>query len=411
MPPGSRIRALQTHLRHFSGQYSSSGSASLAGAARQPSDTLTGPGNLAMLPAKYSALKDFVVKRLAETKVPGAGIGIIKDGQVIFAGGFGTRDLNTDEPINAETAYLIGSSTKPFTTTAIAILAQEGTLDWDGRVRAYMPSFRFKDEYVSDQLTLRDLGCHRSGVIDEPDWWGSKLSREEMIHRMSDFEQRLGFRERFHYNGAGFMILGHIATLASGTEFEDVVMDRIVHPLGLTSTIWSDLSSRLSPRFAGNIAFPHTIDGGRARRIDFQFEGEAIRPSGTMTSNIADMLKFLQFHIQKGELNGKRLLTVKNHAELLTPNMIASYSDGLSQEKHQAWQELYGLGWWLGNYNGHRGVHHGGDSTGTKSQFFYMPDNEFGVVTFVNAEHALSDELVQFIIDLYKHELQHRQVY
>ena len=148
------------------------------------------------------------------------------------------------------------------------------------------------------------------------------------------------------------------------------------------------------------------VENGEARRIDFPFEGEAIRPSGTMTSNIDDMLTFLQFHIQRGELNGERLLTVENHEELITPHILTGYRDGLSQERHPAWPELYGLGWWLGNYNGHRGVHHGGSSAGTLSQIFYMPDKDFGVVTFVNAEDFLSDELVLFIIDLYEGELE-----
>ncbi|TDJ34593.1 MAG: class A beta-lactamase-related serine hydrolase [Gammaproteobacteria bacterium] len=358
-----------------------------------------------MDPEKYAALKAFADSRLSETKVPGAGVGIIKDGKVIFAGGFGTRDLNTGEPINSQTAYLIGSSTKPFTVTAIAILAEEGVLDWDERVQTYMPSFKFKDEYVSEHLTLRDLGSHRSGVVDEPEWMGSTLSRGEMIESMSDFEQSFGFREKFEYNGSGFMILGHMATLASKTKFEDVVIDRVTKPLGMENTIWSDLSGP-NPPYTDNVAYPHVVEDGEARRIDFMFEGEAIRPSGTMTSNIDDMLKFVQFHIQQGELNGKRLLSVESHEELITPNSISSYGAGLSQEKHPAWQELYGLGWWLGNYNGHRGVHHGGNSTGTLSQVFYMPDNDFGVVTFVNVEDFLSDELVLFIVDLYKDELQ-----
>ena len=246
---------------------------------------------------KYAALKAFADRRLSETKVPGAGVGIIKDGKVIFAGGFGTRDLNTGEPVNSQTAYLIGSSTKPFTVTAIAILAEEGVLDWDERVQTYMPSFKFKDEYVSEHLTLRDLGSHRSGVVDEPEWMGSTLSRGEMIESMSDFEQRFGFREKFEYNGSGFMILGHMATLASKTKFEDVVIDRVAKPLGMENTIWSDLSGP-NPPYTDNVAYPHTVENGEARRIDFMFEGEAIRPSGTMTSNIDDMLRFLQFHIQ-----------------------------------------------------------------------------------------------------------------
>ena len=92
---------------------------------------------------KYAALKSYTEKRLRETKIPGLGVGIIKDGKVIFAGGFGTRDLNTGEPINSQTAYLIGSATKAFTTATTAMLDQDGILDWDSTVRTYLPWFSF----------------------------------------------------------------------------------------------------------------------------------------------------------------------------------------------------------------------------------------------------------------------------
>jgi len=316
---------------------------------------------------KYAALKSFAEKRLRETKVPGAGVGIIKDGKVIFAGGFGTRDLNTGKPVNSQTAYLIGSSTKPFTSTAIAM-------------------------------------SHRTGVEAEPDWWGSKLSRGELVESMRDFELNEGFRAKFQYNNAGFMTMGHVASVVTKGKYEDVVMQRIVKPLGMQNTIWSDLSGP-NPPFKENVAYPHEVKNGKAHRVDFEFEGEAIRPSGTLTSNIDDMLKWLQFNLQKGEYKGKRLLSEENFEELITPHMITSYEDGLSREKKPAWQDLYGLGWWLGDYNGHRGVHHGGSSIGTLSQVFFMPDKNFGVVTFVNAEEFLSDELVLFVIDLYNDEL------
>jgi CubicO group peptidase (beta-lactamase class C family) len=354
---------------------------------------------------KYAALRSFAEKRLRETKVPGAGVGIIKDGQVIFAGGFGTRDLNTGEPVNAQTAYLIGSSTKPFTSTAIAILAQDGLVDWDKPVRTYLPSFGFKDEYVSARVTLRDLACHRTGVEAEPDWWGSKLSRGELVESMRDFELNEGFRAKFQYNNAGYMTMGHVASVVTKGKYEDVVVQRILKPLGMNNTIWSDLSGP-NPPYKENVAYPHEVRNGKAYRVDFEFEGEAIRPSGTLTSNIDDMLIWLQFNLQKGEYNGKRLLTEENHEELITPQMITSYEDGLSRERKPAWPDLYGLGWWLGDYNGHRGVHHGGSSIGTLSQVFFMPDKDFGVVTFVNVETFLSDELVLFVIDLYKDELE-----
>ena len=170
---------------------------------------------------------------------------------------------------------------------------------------------------------------------------------------------------------------------------------------------WSDLSGP-NPPFAGNIAYPHKVENDKASRIDFLFEGPAIHPSGTLTSNLDDMLTWLKFNLQKGEYKGKRLLSEEYHETLITPNMIIGYGEGLDENRTEAWPEMYGLGWFMGDYNGHRGVHHGGSSTGTKTQMFFMPDKNFAVVTFVNVLDPLGDEAVMFILDLYKDELEER---
>lgn len=364
---------------------------------------------------KYAALKSYAEKRLRETKIPGLGVGIIKDGKVVFAGGFGTRDLNTGEPINSQTAYLIGSATKSFTTTTIAMLNQDGILDWDSTVRTYLPWFSFKDnEYVSSHVKLRDLASHRTGLT-LTEWQGdtpelglySSEPREKLVKSIRNYPLSAGLREKFQYNSAMFMTLGQVVTAATKTEYEDVVMQKIMKPLGMENTIWSDLSGR-NPPFAGNIAYPHAVENGKASRIDFLFEGPAIHPSGTLTSTIDDMLKWVKFHLQKGEYNGKRLLSEENHDALITPNMVVGYNASLSRTRTSAWPEMYGLGWFLGTYNGQRAVHHSGTSTGTITRTLFMPDKNFAVVTFINAEnapHPLQNEIVLFAIDLYKDDL------
>ena len=361
---------------------------------------------------KYAALKSYAEKRLRETKIPGLGVGIIKDGKVVFAGGFGTRDLNTGESINSQTVYLIGSATKSFTTTTIAMLNQDGILDWDSTVRTYLPWFAYKDnEYVSSHVKLRDLASHRTGLT-LTEWQGdtpelglySSEPREKLVKSIRNYPLSTGLREEFHYNSAMFMTLGQVVTAATKTEYEDVVMQRIAKPLGMKSTIWSDLSGP-NPPFAGNIAYPHKVENGKASRIDFLFEGPAIHPSGTLTSNLDDMLTWLKFNLQKGEYKGKRLLSEEYHETLITPNMIIGYGEGLDPNRTETWPEMYGLGWFMGDYNGHRGVHHGGSSTGTETQTFFMPDKDFAVATFVNVADRLGDEVVLFILDLYKDEL------
>jgi len=344
---------------------------------------------------QLDSLRAHIKKTLEETKVPGLGVGIIRDGKVILAEGFGTRDTNTGLPLDSRSIFLIGSSTKPFTTTALAMLVEDGLVAWDAPVRTYVPTFGVhNDDYVSAHITVKDLVTHRTGVPEsEVSWMGSTLTRQKMVATIQNAELSVGFREKFQYNNTMFMAAGYVAGQVTNSTYEEVIHDRILKPLGMTRTEFTDLSED-DPPFRDNIAFPHAIEDNTVKRIEFEFEGAAIRPAGTLASNIDDMLKWLRFNLNQGKYAGKELLSESGFKQLVTPHMHLS-----RPERTDAIQN-YGLGWFIEIYNGHKVIHHGGGATGTTTQVLFMHDDNIGMVLFTNAQSRLPSTLAYYIVDL-----------
>ncbi len=340
-------------------------------------------------------LRNTISRRVAEAGVPGLGVGIVRDGEVILAEGFGTRDTNKGLPIDSQTIFLIGSTTKAFTTTALAMLVDDGLVDWRAPVRTYVPSFAIHgDEYVSAHITVEDLVTHRTGVPESAvRWMGSMKSRQEMVASIGNAELSVGFREQFQYNNTMFMAAGYVAGQVTDSTYEEVVCSRILTPLGMTKTAFTDLSED-DPPFLDNIAFPHVMKDGSIRRIDFEFEGAAIRPAGTLASNIDDMLKWVLFNLDRGKHSGRELLSESGFERLITPHMITNW-----EESTDAFQ-TYGLGWFLETCRGHRVVHHGGGSTGTIAEVLFLPDDDVGMVLFTNMHSHIPRDLAFELIGL-----------
>ncbi len=194
-------------------------------------------------PAVVSALRGFpeyVNARLKEWIVPGAAIAIVKGGRVIFAEGFGLRDIARKLPVTPHTIMPIGSSTKAFTTLAIGTLVDEGKLDWDTPIRNYVPTFKMYDSFATERMTLRDMACHRSGLPrHELMWLGSPFNREQLFDRLQYLEPNKDFRSCYQYQNLVYMAAGYIAGKIAGTNWEQLVKERIFQPLGMTSANFS----------------------------------------------------------------------------------------------------------------------------------------------------------------------------
>lgn len=323
----------------------------------------------------------FMAKAMADWKVPGTAVAIVKDGKIVLAKGYGLRDVANGLPVTSKTLFAIGSSSKAFTATSVGILVDEGKLDWDRRVREYLPTFELQDPVATAQMTPRDLLCHRSGLPrHDLAWIGAGLTRQELFDRMRYLEPRADFRAIFQYNNFMIMTAGYLAGKVAGSTWEDVVRTRILEPLGMADTNFSVEDSKKSP----DHALPYGEKDGQVVAIPFR-NIDPIGPAGSINSHAEDMARWVLMNLAKGKAGDRQVISERSLAEIHSPQMVVQEGAFRSLE---AFPEMttttYGMGWFLTSYRGHPWVHHGGAINGFKAVVTFLPRDNAGVVVLCN---------------------------
>ncbi|MCK4858111.1 MAG: serine hydrolase [candidate division Zixibacteria bacterium] len=322
-------------------------------------------------------IRAFVDSVRVSWQVPGVGLAIVKDGEIILSKGFGYRHLTDSLPVTSKTLFAIGSSTKAFTTLAMGILVDKGLLDWDEPVREYLPDFELHDEYASRRMTPRDLVTHRSGLPrHDLMWYNSPYSRREIYDRLRYLEPNEELRVTFQYQNLMFMTAGYlIGRLSSGT-WEDFVRQRIFSPLGMTGSNLSVLESQQAPDYA----LPYEKDDEDIiKEIPFR-EISAVGPAGSINSCADDMAQWLLLQLGDGKIGDTEIIAAANLAQMHVPYMV--FSQGITEPERIP--RGYGLGWFAEVYRGHNMVHHGGNIDGFSALVSLLPEDDIGVVVLAN---------------------------
>lgn len=320
--------------------------------------------------------------------VPGLAVAIVKDGKVVAAKGYGVRKLGTPGAVDADTLFSIASNTKAFTTTALAILAGEGKLDWDDRVVKYLPGFAMSDPWATREMTIRDLVTHRSGLgLGEGDllWWPqTDYSRDEIVGRLRFLKPVTTFRSRYAYENVLYLVAGQVVAAASGKSWDEFVRDRILGPLAMTST---RTSISMVPSNAP-VASPHVPVDGHLRAIA-PLAVDNMAPCCGIVSTANDMARWML-----AQLDG-RLVSEAEARELWTPQTVTPPEPG-------ALLQAYALGWSIRDYRGHRIVTHNGGLLGGTSQVLLVPEAKLGITVLANQDdRAAVDATVWSIVDAY----------
>lgn len=350
-------------------------------------------------PGRITLLDDYIAKARQDWNVPGLAVGIIKDGEVALAKGYGALEEGGSGMADGQTVFAIASNTKAFISTAIAILVEEGKLGWDDPVRKHLPWFALYNPYVSENTTVRDLLCHRVGLgtfSGDVIWYKSKYSAEETVRRARHVPQDFGFRAGYGYSNLMFIAAGEVIEAVSGKSWSDFIRERIFQPLGMNRTFTSveDLKS------LNNIASPHKPIDGKNTPIPY-VNWDNMGAAGGILSSVEDMLKWLQLQIDQGSYNGKQFFSRGSQIETWTPHSSFRVSD----RNHELFRNRnfsgYGLGWSLADYAGRLAVSHGGGYDGMYSRVVIVPREKLGVVVLTNSMTGISSALANYIIDHY----------
>jgi CubicO group peptidase (beta-lactamase class C family) len=344
---------------------------------------------------KLRGLDDLAAKAMDEWKVPGVAIAVVKDGKVIYAKGYGYRDLEKKLPVTPDTLFAIGSITKSFTALTFGMLNDEGKVEWDKPVREMLPELAMSDPFANDHATPRDFFSHRSGLPrHDLLWYSSNFSRADLVNRIRYLKPTKDLRSVFQYNNLTIMTMGYLEGKITGLGWEGTVGTRIFSPLDMTHSNFAVADMEKSENHA--LAYEWRKD---AVKLVPYHNIDSIGPAGSINSSVNDMSHYLTFQLGDGTWQGKRLVSEGNLREMHSPQTaVADPPPALSFSElgHHA----YGFAWVVTSYRGHNLVWHNGGIDGFYALLSLLPDDHMGVVVLTNLPHGnIPDVLAYSVFD------------
>jgi CubicO group peptidase (beta-lactamase class C family) len=225
-----------------------------------------------------ATLDAFTAKAVRDWQVPGLAVSVVKDGRVVFAKGYGVRELGRAGAVDGHTLFAIGSTTKAMTAAALAMLVDDGKVRWDDPVTRYLPAFQTGDPYVTREMTVRDLLTHRGGLANADYlWYESAIPAAEVRRRVRFLRPAYSLRSSFVYQNVMYAIAGDIVAAESGVTWEEFVRRRIFEPLAMSRTV-PTLREALSRE---NVAAPHDRIDGVVRPIQ-NATVDPVAPAGSI---------------------------------------------------------------------------------------------------------------------------------
>lgn len=350
----------------------------------------------------------FVEKVMKQFEVPGLSLSIVKDGVPVLTKGYGVLSLTSGGKVDEHTLFGIASNTKAFTATALGLLEEEELLGWDEPVINYLPSFRMSDPFVTEEMTIRDLLVHRSGLgLGAGDllWWPpSDYDRKEIVRRLRYIPLETSFRSAYAYDNVLYSVAGEVIEALSGQSWEAFVQQRILDQIGMTES--NVLHSAAA--HGGNAAAPHAAVEGRVKEIA-PFASDNTNPAGGINSNAVDIAKWMIVQLDSGRvaLNAQqpesRLFSKRTTQELwsiVTPKPISEPPPYLKATRTNFYG--YGLGFNVQDFRSKKMITHTGGLPGFVSRVAMIPENKLGVAVFTNQESGYAfNAIVNFVLDAY----------
>ena len=334
------------------------------------------------------SFEELMRRQMAYFRIPGITAALVHGNETKYYS-FGVKDLEAgDTPANRvdpQTLFTLASVSKSFNAALIARLVDEGILDWDRPVRAWVPEMRMFDRQADEHMCLRDMLCHRTGLADHDAMWPSEEGHARMAAGLRFLEPNLDFRQRYQYNNTVYVMAGYLAEAATGKPWHQLLREYILEPLGMSRTC-----SRLQDMVAsGNFAEPHKFCHGRVRRVERWPMDEAAAAAG-VNSCAEDMARWLRFHLRGGVNDaGVRLISEKNFAEMHTVQ-IAIPGEGEIPSPDEPILDGYAFGWRQGTYRGRRYWVHTGHIEGYLTIQSLLPDEDIGVFISMNIHDGCS---------------------
>ena len=330
--------------------------------------------------ARIAQLGQLVEAAMKITGIPGVAVGLVQDGKTVFAGGFGTRELGTTQPVDANTLFMVASSTKAMTTLMLGKLVDQKKITWDTPVTDLLPWFKLGDPETTRQVRVKHLICACTGMPRQDlEFDFNTFTPEAAVRTLATMQPTSKFGELFQYSNllaaaAGY-VGGHVAFpgLKLGSAYDSAMHTLVFEPLGMHATTFDFEAAQ-----RGNHAGPHApdIDGKPATaRMGPNYLVIPERPSGGAWSNVRDMLAYISMELAEGKLpDGKRYIS----RDVLLARRAAQVPF--------AKDVTYGMGLVVTTKYGVTVVSHGGDLVGYHGDMMWLPEHGVGAVILTNGD-------------------------
>lgn len=346
---------------------------------------------------------ELVEKTLKAFDVPGIAVAIVKDGKVIHSKGYGVKSIITKQKVDENTLFGIASNSKAFTASALAILVDEGKLNWDDKVTKFIPEFKMYNDYVTNEFTIRDLLTHRSGLglgagdlMIWPD--GHDFTPKDIINNIQYLKPVSGFRTKYDYDNLLYVIAGEVVERISQQSWAEFVENRIMKPIGMEHSVgtWARLKDTT------NTIVPHVPIDGKLKVIT-RYKSRIMDAAGGIYSSVNDISKWMIVQMNKGKYGtNQQLFSTKQHAEMWTPQTILP---NRTTPPYNTLFKAYGLGWQLQDIKGKLQVSHTGGLEGIVTQTVMIPELQLGIVVLTNQQsgaafNAISNTIKNSYLDI-----------
>lgn len=337
-----------------------------------PADAQRGP---------LSGFDNYITQAMRDWKVPGLAIAIVRNDSVVHIRGYGSRSMAVNAPVDENTLFAIGSSSKAFTATLVGLLVDDGKMRWDDPAHLHLPGLELFDPYVSKELTIRDLLTHRSGLArGDLMWYATDYDRREILRRVRFLKPTWSARARFGYQNIMYLAAGEAASTVAGRSWDDLIRERIFTPLGMARSTTS--TSALA--HTSNVATPHAEIDDTLRVVSWH-NIDNIAPAGSINSSVSDMSKWVRFQLAGGKVGTKSLVAAGTLQETHNPQMVVPVSADAKQLNPYTHLMSYGLGWFIQDYRGRELRQHGGNIDGMSAIVALLPEEKLGLVVLTNA--------------------------
>ena len=338
------------------------------------------------------ALEPQFEKILKDWKIAGFALAVVDKNKIMYARGFGYRDYVNKIPVTPNTLFAIGSCTKAFTASLIGLLDEDKLLDIDKPVHTYVPSLVFYNNGMTDNITLRDMMSHRTGLSRHDYSWYffPTSSRDSLLQRIRYMEPTAGIKEKWQYNSFMFLVQGVVAEKITGQKWEQNIKTKIFAPLNMNRTDFSVIDMAKD----NDAAIGYYVKNDSIIKKLNYYNIDAMGPAGSINSCVNEMSNWVMTWINGGKFNGKEIIPSRFVTEAISSRMVIS--SGLAdKDVPDVFFSNYGFGWFLASYRGHCLVEHGGNIDGFSASTCFFPTDSIGIIVLTNQNGSVVPSIVR----------------